>query len=157
MYKKVMVPLDGSALAECVLPHLQTVVKGCEGQPEVILVRAAEPISIPVGRGASQLSNIDQLKSFESHQRTEAESYLREKVAFLQTAGIISRAEVLSGKAGPALSDFANRQSVDLIIIASHGRSGVGHLIWGSVAEYILRTSHAAILMVRAATAAPGA
>jgi len=157
MYKKVMVPLDGSTLAECVIPHLQTVVKGCAAPPEVIIVRAAEPISIPVGRGASHLATIEQLQSFESHQKTEAEAYLREKVAFLKREGIDVRAEVLAGKAGPALSDFANKQSVDLIIIASHGRSGVSHLVWGSVAEHILRTSRAAVLMVRAGTALPGA
>ncbi len=48
MYKKIMVPLDGSQIAEHVFPHLETVVKGCREMPEVILVQVVEPISIPV-------------------------------------------------------------------------------------------------------------
>ncbi len=150
MYKKVMVPLDGSRVAECVLPHLETVMRGCQDLPEIVLVRAVEPISVPVGREMTQFSSLDQVADFEVHQKSDAERYLKEKIDYLRERGINARSEIVFGKAGSALTDFAHKNSFDLIIIATHGRSGITRLVWGSVAEHILRTVNAPVLMVRA-------
>ncbi|MBI2980295.1 MAG: hypothetical protein HYY41_05685, partial [Chloroflexi bacterium] len=61
MYKKILVPLDGSELAECVIPHIETLLKGV-ASPKVMLVRAVEPISVPKGREAAKIISIEQLK-----------------------------------------------------------------------------------------------
>ena len=150
MYKKVMVPLDGSKLAECVLPQLETITKGCAEMPEIVLISAVEPISVPVGREVSHFSSLDQVKDYEAHQKSDAEKYLKDRVAYLSQRGIKARAETVFGRAGEALTRYANSGSFDLIIIATHGRSGITRLVWGSVAEHILRTVNVPVLMVRA-------
>ncbi len=149
MYKKVMVPLDGSKLAECVFPHLETVVKGCKETPDVVLVQSVEPISVPVGREVSQFSSINQVKEFEVHRKTDAEIYLKEKVAYLAGRGINAKAEIIFGKAGEALADYAKKNGIDLVVIATHGRSGFKQLVLGSVAERLVHTLIVPVLMVR--------
>jgi len=155
MYKKIMVPLDGSKLAECVFPHLETVIKGCES-PEVIVVQAVEPLSVPYGREVSQLTSLEQVKAFETHQKTEAEKYLKEVVARLRKTGVNARAEVIYGKADEALSDYATKNDVDLVIIATHGRSGISRWVWGSVADRLVRSVRVPVLMVRVPGSVPG-
>ncbi len=155
MYKKIMVPLDGSKLAETVLPHLETVVKGCES-PEVIFVQAVEPLTIPYGRELSQFTSFEQLKAFETHQKSEAEKYLKEIVERLRKAGANARSVVIYGRASETLVDFVNNNNVDLVIMATHGRSEVGRWVWGSVADRLLRSLNVPILMVRAKGEVPG-
>jgi nucleotide-binding universal stress UspA family protein len=155
MYKKIMVPLDGSKLAECVFPHLETIVKACHA-PEVIIVQAVEPLSIPYGREISQFTTLQQVKAFETHQKVEADRYLKETVARLKKSGVNAKAAVIYGKAGEALSDYANKNDIDLAIIATHGRSGVSRWVWGSVADRLVRSVSAPVLMVRAPGCAPG-
>ena len=156
MYKKIMVPLDGSKLAECVLPHLETIIKGCEPPPEVIAVQAVEPLSIPYGREVSQLTSLEQVKAFETHQKVEAEKYLKEIVARLKKTGVNAKTDVIYGKAGEALSDYATKNNMDLVIIATHGRSGISRWVWGSVADRLIRSVCTPVLMVRAPGCVPG-
>jgi nucleotide-binding universal stress UspA family protein len=156
MYKRIMVPLDGSQLAECIFPHLETVVKGCKDSPEVIVVRAVEPITVPYGRQASQFSSLEQIKAFETHQETDAEEYLKKTVAHLTSIGINAKAEIVRGKAAEALSDYANKNNIDLVVIATHGRSGVSRFVWGSVADRLLRSLCVPVLMIRATGCVPG-
>ena len=148
MYKKIMVPLDGSKLAETVFPHVETVLHGCSA-PEVVFVQAVEPISIPIGREVSQLTSFEQVKTFETHQRADAEKYLQEVVARFQKAGTNARLEVINGKPADALSEYAAKSGVDLIIMATHGRSGIPRLVMGSVADRLMRSTCAPVLLVR--------
>lgn len=154
MYKKIMVPLDGSKLAECVFPHLETIVKGC-GSPEVIAVQAVEPLSVPYGREVAKFTALEQVKAFETHQRAEAERYLKETLARLRKTGVKARADLVYGKAGEALSDYATKNDVDLVIIATHGRSGLSRWAWGSVADRLLHSLRVPVLMVRASEGTP--
>ena len=155
MYKKIMVPLDGSKLAECVLPHLETIVKGCES-PEVIVVKVVEPFSVPYGREVSHFTSLEQVKAFETHRKAEAEKYLKEVVARLGKRGVKARAKVIYGKADKSLSDYANKNDIDLVVIATHGRSGISRWVWGSVADRIVRSVCVPVLMVRAPGCVPG-
>ncbi len=155
MYKKIMVPLDGSELAECVLPHVETVVKGCDS-PEVLLVRAVEPIAIPYGRETARITSMEQLKAFEAHSKVEAEKYLKEIVARLAKAGVNAKTAVIYGKAAEALSDFATENRTDLVVIATHGRSGISRWAWGSIADRLVRSVCAPVLIVRAPGCVPG-
>ena len=154
MYKKIMVALDGSRLAECVLPHLETVIKGSES-PEVIVVRAAEPLSIPYGLEVTKLTSLEQLKEFETHQKADAEKYLKEIVARLSKTGANIKAQIVYGKAAEVLSEYANKNDIDLVIVATHGRSGVSRWVWGSVADRLIRSVRAPVLVVRAPGAMP--
>lgn len=155
MYKKIMVPLDGSKLAECVLPHLKAVIKGCES-PELVLVRAVEPIAIPYGREMTRITSMEQFKDFEVHNRVEAEKYLKDIAARLKKAGVTTKTEVIFGKAADALADYVAKNNIALVIIATHGRSGISRWALGSVAERLLRSVCVPILMVRPPGCMPG-
>jgi nucleotide-binding universal stress UspA family protein len=155
MYKKIMVPLDGSKLAECVLPHMEMMVRNCENTPDVLLVQAVEPIAIPYGREVAEITTMEQLQAFENHKKVEAEKYLKETVARLAKAGINAKAEVIYGKAAEVLGDFASKNNVDLVIIATHGRSGISRWVWGSVADRLLRSVCVPVLVVRAPGCTP--
>jgi nucleotide-binding universal stress UspA family protein len=156
MYKKIMVPLDGSQLAECIFPHLEIVVKGCQIAPEVVLVQVVEPITIPYGRYVSQYSSMEQIKTFQTHQETEAKEYLDKTITYLRSIGINAKTDIIHGKASEALSDYANKNKIDLVVMATHGRSGVSRFVWGSVADRLLRSLCVPVLMVRAPGCVPG-
>ena len=147
MYQKIMVPLDGSELAECVLPHVAAIAKGCSVK-NVIFVRVVEPFSLPPGT-AIILSEED-MKRIDSRNSTEAKDYLKQVVSQLKYDGINVQSEIIVGKPAESIADYATKNEVDLIAIATHGRSGVSRWVMGSVADRVLRSSCVPVLMVRA-------
>jgi nucleotide-binding universal stress UspA family protein len=153
MYQKIMVPLDGSELAECVLPHVEAISKGC-GVKDVRLVRVVEPLELPPQTWVAFTEG--ELKQIELERKTEAEEYLKKMGQQLQDSMIRTSPEVLSGNPAESLADYAAKNGIDLIVLATHGRSGVSHWYWGSVAERILRAACVPVLMVRAPGCFPG-
>ncbi len=97
----------------------------------------------------------------EERQRLETDSmnvarqYLDKVMGQLKNKGIAVKAEVLFGKADEKLIELA-KSDVDLIIIASHGRSGISRWVWGSVADRILRGACLPVMMIRAPGCYPG-
>jgi nucleotide-binding universal stress UspA family protein len=157
MYKKIMVPLDGSDLAECVLPHLETIGRGCE-IATVVLARVVDidlpPANFPTGDEFGLIkTDWDQLKE---HRRTVAEAYLKELCSRLNYNWAKVELEVLEGKVAETLADYATKNDVDLILIASHGRSGISRWVTGSVADRVLRSACVPVLMIRAPGCVPG-
>lgn len=152
MYQKIMVPLDGSELAECVLPHAECIAKLCHATVE--LVRVVEPIEIPTRGGMAWTA--EQLKQIEVHHKQDAESYLEKIKDRLSQVGIKVHSRVLIGKVAESLADYIYKSSFDLIIMATHGRSGISRWIWGSVAERILHSSQSPVLLVRPPACIPG-
>jgi len=148
MYKKIAVPLDGSELAECVFPHVKAIA-GSSDKPLVMLVQAVEPIAIPYGRQVTGISSIEQLKRFEAHHRVEAERYLKKVEARLRKDGLNTVTHIINGKAAVAISDFVEKNKADLLVLATHGRSGISRLVWGSVADHIIRSVHIPIMLIR--------
>lgn len=147
MYEVIMVPLDGSELAECVLPHVEGLVKGGQVQ-RVILGQVITPLFPHAGYTEI---NPKQVKEIEDAHRDAAEKYLQ-KIAGRLMLAPETRVEtkVLYGDVAEALSDLAEKQAVDLIVIATHGRSGVGRWVLGSVADRILHSASSPVLMIRA-------
>jgi nucleotide-binding universal stress UspA family protein len=154
MYSRIMVPLDGSELAECVLPHVETLVKG-DGAKEVILVRAAEPVYVPTG-GDFAFSE-ERIEDINSRNRKAAQDYLVQIMKRLDLGPAAVRTEVLKGRAADTLAEYAAKHDVDLIVIATHGRAGVSRWVMGSVADRLLRSSSVPVLMVRSPGCFPGA
>ena len=152
MYKKIMVPLDGSDLAECVFPHLSALAEG--GQVKnIVFVRVVEPFHQPTG---DFVIDQKQITKIETDNKLEAEAYLKKVVNRVKYDGVNVQSQVLFGRVAEGLADFAAKNQVDLIVIATHGRSGVSRWVWGSVADRILRSSCVPVLMVRAPGCAPG-
>ena len=152
MYKHIMVPLDGSELAECVFSQLETVVKSCQIAPKVTLVRVVTPLKLYGGLdfgGAVEYISPEQIQRLEDDNKKAAQDYLAKQVSRLKVQGINAEAEVTFGLASETLTKYAEKNGVDLIIIATHGRSGINDWFWGSVAERVLKTSKIPVLMVR--------
>jgi nucleotide-binding universal stress UspA family protein len=154
MYKTLVVPLDGSKLAECVLSHVETIAKGCQVE-KIIFLRVVEPFSRIVA-GDYQVFSQEQIERINSEMISEAEGYLRELLRSLRYDGVQTKWEVISGKATESIAEYATKTNADLIIIATHGRSGVSRWVWGSVADRTLRSSCVPVLMVRAPGCFPG-
>ncbi len=154
MYKKILVPLDGSDLAECVLPHAETIAKAT-GVEEVVFIRVAEPTYMPTRYAEIGLTE-DDIRKIEAESRGVAQKYLDEVVARVDYGKVKVSSEVLSGKVAETLRDYVTRNNVDLIIIATHGRSGVSRWVWGSVADRILHSSTVPVMVIRSPGCAPG-
>jgi nucleotide-binding universal stress UspA family protein len=161
MYKKIMIPLDGSPLAECVLPHVESIAKGCDAA-EVVFVRVVEPIHLPAGGGSDGGYIFSEKEAARIHKETEsqnkslAEKYLDGLIRQRNYAGVKMTAEVLEGNPAHTLAEYAEKNQFDLLVIATHGRSGVSRWVWGSVADRILRSACVPVLMVRAPGCVPG-
>ncbi len=154
MYKKVLVPLDGSGLAECVLPHVESVAQGC-GTESITLLRVFE--SNPFRRlyGAQVFSEEEEGKILKEHKKS-AKDYLDEVAKGIKFKGNI-KTELISAEAeAEAIADYATKNDVDLIVIATHGRSGISRWMWGSVADRVLRSTCVPVLMIRAPGCIPG-
>ena len=154
MYRKILVPLDGSELAECVLSHVGSIAKGC-GVEDVTFVRVVEPFYMPSGEGAVYFSG-KEVERINSENRAAAENYLSQLVSRTRYDGVNVQSKVIAGKTAESIADYATKNEVDLIVIATHGRSGVSRWVWGSVADRILRSACMPVLMIRAPGCIPG-
>ncbi len=147
MYQHVMVPLDGSELAECVLPHVEAIGTGCN-VARVSLVRVVPPLKLHGGVESSLSPEVRQ--QLEDDSKEIARQYLEEKARELRDKGVATETAVLFGQVVHELIEFATAHEVDLIITATHGRSGVSRWFLGSIADRTLRASPVPVLMVRA-------
>ena len=150
----IIVPLDGSALAEQVLPHVTEIAKALS--LNVILIRvsptsaeyyshfAAGPVNGAPGvlnEAAEEMSRL----AF-----TEAGEYLEEQKKRLEGQGIQSvRLWAVRGRATDAVWDIAKETPDSMVAMMTHGRSGLGRWVLGSVAERVMRYSGRPVLMVR--------
>ncbi len=141
MYKKVLIPLDGSSLAECVLPHARTIAGGC-GIEDIVLVRVVEP---PPTVGAEAIDFV----AVQTADQKAAEEYLTEVKDQLTSEGFNVSYEILSGRAAEVITGYARQNAVDLIAIATHGRSGISRWVFGSVADRVVRSASIPILLIR--------
>ncbi len=154
MYNKVLAPLDGSELAECVLPHLESIAGGC-GVKTVTLLRVVKPFYMVSGYWGDGLSAED-ITRINKDASAAAENYLKQLVGRLKFPNVKIKWEVLTGNEAESIADYAKNNEADLILIATHGRSGVSRWVWGSVADRVLRSACVPVMMVRAPGCVPG-
>jgi nucleotide-binding universal stress UspA family protein len=144
MYKRILVPLDGSKRAETILPHVEQLAQRFEA--EVIFLRVVEPPPLMVTPGQPDMT----LHQQEVKQRTEeAELYLKAIEGEFQQLGINARIELGQGPVVEAIIAAAAQHEIDLIALASHGRSGLAQVFYGSVAAGVLHRVDRPLLLVR--------
>lgn len=137
--RKVLVPLDGSVLAEAALPRAVELV--ASSGAKLLLLRAVE---------TNRLSGIDRTEA-QLRAVREAEDYLTRIGDRLTALGVKDiEVSIWYGPAVSAIVQAAQLHPVDLIVMTTHGRSGLGRLVLGSVAESVLRGTTTPILLVRA-------
>jgi nucleotide-binding universal stress UspA family protein len=144
MYKSILVPLDGSALAEAILPEIEKVAR-CMGA-RIILLRVSRAHVFP-GKDPTE-AEIEVVR--------RAEEYLAEIRDRLAAKGFDAEAHVRYGAVAEEILTHSARNDVDLIAMSTHGRSGLGRWALGSVAEKIVRRSEKPVLLLRAKARAEG-
>jgi nucleotide-binding universal stress UspA family protein len=142
MYKRVMVPLDGSPLAEGILPFILQIAGPLD--LEVVLVRVVQPIPPQALEGTGHVV-LDDVPA----RLREAREYLAPVAADLRGRGVRVTTEARHGDPVKELVAAARDAGADLIAMTTHGRSGVGRLLFGSVAEAVLRQANVPVLMMR--------
>ncbi len=144
MYKKILVPLDGSELSESVLNHVVTIATSCQ-VPEVVLMRVLEPLD----KSTIMEKHFDAkiASELDEDYHNEAARYLEKIATTLKRKGIAVKVEVLSGKPAEEILKYSQRSGVDLIIMSTHGRSGVSRWVFGSVADKVIRQTEIPVLI----------
>jgi len=155
MYKKILVPLDGSKLAECALLHVEEIAKGC-GTEEVILVSVTERVQgYRVFDDPKQLQGQRLILEAVGKKQEQAQRYLVRIAKKFTAKGIKVNTEVLLGNPAEEIVIYAKHSECDMIVMSSHGRSGVSRWTHGSVADKVFRGSPVPVLMVRAPGCVP--
>lgn len=142
MYKKILAPIDGSARAEKILPHVEEIA--LRYQASVILLLVIDPAA-DISTAGLIAPLPDQLASV----RKEAEAYLNGVEARLKEKKIETQALVGTGIPLEVICQTAEQENVDLIALASHGRTGAARLFYGSVAAGVLNRIDRPLLIIR--------
>jgi nucleotide-binding universal stress UspA family protein len=142
MYKRVLVPLDGSELAENVLPLLMDIAGPLD--MAVVLLRVLEPAA-PMITEAGGYVVVDDPE----RRRQDAVEYLAPIAAGLRARGVKVDCDIRVGRAEERILAAARDVGADLIAMSTHGRSGLGRLLFGSVAEQVLRHADVPVFLLR--------
>jgi nucleotide-binding universal stress UspA family protein len=149
-FKRLMVPLDGSSLAAQALPLAADLAE--HARAELLLMQAVEsaidvyPSIVPLGRPDLMPTEILSML------RLRADQQLEQQAAVLRDRGLPVVTHVVNGHAAEAIVDEAARQSVDLLVMATHGYSGLKRWAIGSVTDKVLHAATTPLLLVRATT-----
>jgi nucleotide-binding universal stress UspA family protein len=142
MYKRVLVPLDGSTVAESIIPFILEIAGPLD--MEVTLVRVLVPVPPSVVEGTRYAVIEDVVKL-----RAEAEAYLASIAAQLRAKGIRATTAVRRGEAVVEILAGAREAEADLIAMTTHGRSGLSRLLFGSVAAAVLSQADVPVFLMR--------
>ena len=136
MFDRILVPLDGSAVAESTLPWVTRILRRSDA--EVVLLRVVVP----------EIPEVDALTPQEKLTQ-DADAYLGSLIRRVESEGVRVRGIVRVGSAPEEILDVSRSEKASLIAMSTHGRSGVSRWIFGSVAEKVLRSSLLPVLVVR--------
>ena len=145
MYKKVLVPLDGSDFAASSLEHVKTIAKGC-GVPEVILFGSVEVV-LPAA-GLNDFLSGDYGIQVEKQTLDWLKGYLTRMADALRNEGINVKTAVGRGNAANEILDYVKKNNVDLIIMTTHGSSGLVRWALGSVTDKVVRHAECPVLTI---------
>jgi nucleotide-binding universal stress UspA family protein len=145
MYQRLLVPLDGSGLAEAALAHAEEVA--AQFDAEIILLRVVVSpyaIAAPDLVLATAESDMHQLSA-------QAEEYLKNTANQLRARGLQVRSATCEGPVAEAILEHAEALNAGLVVMSTHGRGGVSRWVYGSVADRVLQGSSCPVLLIRAA------
>ena len=144
MYKSILTPLDGSKRAESILEHVEELARRFD--TKVVFLQVIEPTTFIVG---SETAFYAQYKEEVEEREKRAEVYLDGIKEEFRKKGIESMVRVVNGPIVDTIIAVAESENVDLIAIASHGRSGLSRVFYGSVASGILNRADRPLLLIR--------
>ena len=145
MYEVILVPLDGSKRAESIIPYVEDLA--LMRKSKVIFLQVIEPSTMMV-------TPYDMVPYYDTELATrvveEAKTYLAARQGIFRQKGIDVEAEVVQGPIVRTILDVAEQKQVGLIAMASHGRTGMARVFYGSVAAGVLHSADRPLLLVRA-------
>jgi len=144
MYKRILLPLDGSPLAEQALPHAIAQAE-CFGA-QLVLLRVVEPI-LPT----ETVVPAEAIRRTEERAKALSQEYLERVAARVRERGIPVQTVTIEGFPRLQIVQFAETNRIDLIVICTRGRSGLSRWLMGSVADRVVRGANVPVLLVRAA------
>ena len=142
MFEKILVPLDGSAIAQGILPCVKTLARSFRST--IILFHTAEAPVEPRGRRQKEYAQetMDRIRSL-------AEEYLAGAAKVLRRQRFKVEIKVGLGGVAHSITDFAEAEKVDLIAMSTHGRAGLARWMLGNAPDRVLRHTHTPVLLVR--------
>jgi nucleotide-binding universal stress UspA family protein len=154
MYNKVLAPLDGSKLSECILDHVKEIATGCHIS-KIVLLTVLEPVDISGDWWANrqQIEAMSaEMQKRESQIEENANNYLAGMSEKIRREGIEVEAVTVKEQSlheeAEVILDYADKNNIDLIIMSTHGRSGPARWAMGSVTETVVRHSKFPVLTV---------
>ncbi|HSE91684.1 MAG TPA: universal stress protein [Methylomirabilota bacterium] len=142
MYKRVIVPLDGSPLAEGILPFILAIAGPLD--MDIVLLRVVTPIPPSVIEGSRHVA----LEDMEGRV-ADARAYLATVAADLTTRGLRTSVAVRRGEPVVEILAGARDEGADLIAMTTHGRSGLGRVLFGSVAQAVVQHSEVPVFLMK--------
>ncbi len=147
MYQRVLVPLDGSPIAETILPFIEQIAGPLD--MEIMLLRVVPLGALDVVAMAREVPAGEPIAK-----ELEAQAYLEPLVEGLKGKAVRAGGRVRIGDPATEIVAAAREIRADLIAMTTHGRSGLGRLLFGSVAEAVLRTSPIPVFLLKMTEAA---
>lgn len=145
MYHSILLTLDGSPLSEQALPHALELAKRFSANLHIVRV------VVPIALIAPTPTEYDISETYRRACLREAHDYLHNfEVKYGQQLEQPIRFKVLEGSVVDCVLDYADEQHIDLIVMATHGRSGFGRWFYGSVAERVLHAARVPVALIRA-------
>jgi len=141
MFDSILVPLDGSLLSECVLPHV--IVTGQVFNAKIMLLQVLDKSQADASTQFVDLLNWQINK-------TEARLYLEKVRGQLQNSGLLAGANVLEGLTAEEITEFAQSQGMKLVILSSHGHNGLKKWAISSVTHKVILSTPTSVLIIRA-------
>jgi nucleotide-binding universal stress UspA family protein len=144
MYKKIVAPLDGSEFSECSLDHVTAIAKGCQVN-HVVLLKVMEPHDRYTGYTGVSQETLDEMRQ---KVRGQSEEYLARVADRLKEKGVKASPVIVEGKPADEIINYASQNQADLIIMSTHGSSGLTRWAFGSVADRVVRHAPVPVLVI---------
>jgi nucleotide-binding universal stress UspA family protein len=149
MFKKILVPLDGSKRAEAILPHVEDLASRY-AKSQIVLLQVVEAvietISLPGAVPSFDPAIFERIEA-------DARKYLEKIQTRLRKKGIRAHVHVSLGPVVQSILDLASKEKVDLIALSSHGRNGLSSIFYGNVTAGVLHRADRPLLVIRSLTA----
>jgi nucleotide-binding universal stress UspA family protein len=146
MYNTILVPLDGSKRAEAILPHVRKMARHYNAKLILTEIIVAEPVTDMDYRVETDEKTIERSPATPLE---IAETYLANIQKDFESENIETEAHIGEGPIAETIIEIAKHANADLIAMASHGRTGLGHVFYGSVAAGVLHRADRPLLMIR--------
>jgi nucleotide-binding universal stress UspA family protein len=147
-YRKILIPLDGSALANQALVHARILAASLRA--ELVLFRAVEEVGMAVVRSHNAQLALELDLDRQPALLKQARKELEKTIELLEMRDLKPQVVVEMGEPAEAIVNYARANPIDLIVMSTHGRSGLARLVYGSVAEKLLHLAPCPVLLIRA-------